>query len=51
LRAGTQDSEVPKEKEEYIVRLLEEKPWLERSFLLGFTLEDLREDFPLFVCF
>jgi len=47
------DSESKIEKEVYIQKLIDEKPWLDRLFLTWFKFEDLKENFPLsvFFCF
>ena len=39
------------EKEDYINKLLTEKPWLDRNLLQWFKYDALKENFPLFVSF
>lgn len=41
------DSESKIEKEVYMQKLMEEKPWLDRFFLTWFKFEDLKENFRL----
>jgi len=43
------ESEISAEKEAYIQRLLEEKPWLDRGILQWYKFEGLKENFPLLV--